>query len=205
MPLEPLRITSDRVLVVEGEDERRFFGAFIKHHGLPEFQIMPIGGKTQLRAGIRALKAAPGFSEVSGLVVVRDADDNATHAFQAVAHALRDAELPVPKAPFAVCQGRPRTLVLIIANVQGCGNLEDLCLASVSQDPAIPCVDQYFDCLRKAGLAASMGAHDSKARAQAFLASRQRPGLRLGEAAEAGYWPFDSPAFAPLKKALSSV
>ena len=38
----------------------------------------------------------------------------------------------------------------------------------------------------------------SKARVHAFLASRDRPDLRLGEAAERGIWRFESEAFRPL-------
>jgi hypothetical protein len=36
------------------------------------------------------------------------------------------------------------------------------------------------------------------------LASRPRPGLRLGEAAEASIWPWDHPAFEPLKAFLNA-
>ena len=38
----------------------------------------------------------------------------------------------------------------------------------------------------------------TKARLQAYLAALPRPGLRLGEAAEAGVWPWEHPAFDPL-------
>ena len=45
----------------------------------------------------------------------------------------------------------------------------------------------------------------SKARVQAFLSSRIEPGKRLGEAAEAGYWPFNNPVFNPIKDFLSII
>ena len=126
MPREPLRIISQRILVVEGEDDRRFFRAFIKHHGLAGFQVIPMNGRTSLRAALRALRSAPGVSEVTGLAIARDADDDAAGTFQSVADALRSAGLPVPEAPFAVCRGKPNTLILIIAGVEGTGSIEDL-------------------------------------------------------------------------------
>ena len=39
----------------------------------------------------------------------------------------------------------------------------------------------------------------AKAEVHAFLASREEPDKRLGEAAEAGYWPLGDPAFGHLK------
>ena len=47
--------------------------------------------------------------------------------------------------------------------------------------------------------------NSDKARAHAFLASRTRPELRVGEAAEAGHWQLDSPVFDPLKSFLLAL
>jgi hypothetical protein len=74
--------------------------------------------------------------------------------------------------------------------------LEDLCLASVGAHPAFPCVDDYFQCVFRTGgrLPNNLG----KARVHAWLASEAIPDKHLGEAAQADYWPWTSPAFAPL-------
>jgi hypothetical protein len=119
--------------------------------------------------------------------------------------------------------------------------LEDLCLESVSEDPAMLCVDEYFRCLeerlemlprnpskaRVRGFLASMEwleeAHfeylqrrlgeylpelpdaPSVAKTHTFLASRYKPDLDMGIAAQAGYWRFDHPAFEQAKRFLSTL
>ena len=60
------------------------------------------------------------------------------------------------------------------------------------------CVDRYFECLSQTEIEGPKKVWMSKARLHAFLASRDRPGLRLGEAAESGIWPLETDAFRPL-------
>lgn len=82
--------------------------------------------------------------------------------------------------------------------------LEDLCLASVADDPAMRCVDKYFRCLEEQNLVQKEIAIP-KARLHAFLASRERPGLRLGEAAEKNDIPLHSPVFEPVVNFLRQL
>jgi hypothetical protein len=83
------------------------------------------------------------------------------------------------------------------------GMLEDLCLRAVAQDPAMLCVEQYFQCLQQRGL--SLPHNRSKAKVQAFLASRPEAGKRLGEAAQARYWPWDDKAFEQVRNFLQQI
>lgn len=80
--------------------------------------------------------------------------------------------------------------------------LETLCLTSVSTTPELHCVGDYFQCLRSHAV---MSGNPHKARAHAWLASRPEPGKRMGEAAQAGYWPWDSDAFAELWSFIRSL
>ena len=82
--------------------------------------------------------------------------------------------------------------------------LEDLCLAAVSDDPAISCVDEYFKCLDQQGISQKESVIP-KARLHAFLSSRERPGLRLGEAADKNEIPLDSPVFKPVIDYLTQL
>ena len=82
--------------------------------------------------------------------------------------------------------------------------LEDLCLAAVADDPAMRCVDEYFSCLEDQSISQRESAIP-KARLHAFLASRERPGLRLGEAAEKNDIPLDSPVFEPVVNFLRQL
>ena len=77
--------------------------------------------------------------------------------------------------------------------------LEDLCMESVQDDSVMPCLEAYLDCVFKK--AQDPPKNKSKARVHAFLASRKKSDLRLGEAAlnSEWKWPLDHPAFDELK------
>jgi len=64
-------------------------------------------------------------------------------------------------------------------------------------------VEQYFECLQQEEL--PLPDNMSKAKVQVFLASRRKAGLRLGEAAQAGYWPWDAKAFEHVRDFLQRI
>jgi hypothetical protein len=81
--------------------------------------------------------------------------------------------------------------VFIVPNGVDDGMLETLGLLAVSAMPGIHCLNDYFQCLQGHNVIPS---NRDKARAHAWLASRQEPDKRVGEAAQSGYWPWDSDA-----------
>ena len=179
------------VLVVEGKDEERFFGALLRHMGMSNVQVLGIGGKANLTRHLKGLVLTPTFSQVVGLGVVRDADHDPAAAFQSVCHSLNAAKLAVPTVPGQLRGAMPAVAALIVPQ-EGTGALEDICLSSVADDPAMPCITAFFDCVQPL-----LGAprHMGKAKVQAFLSCRPEEGKRLGEAAEAGYWPWEAACF----------
>jgi len=198
-----VELTKSNILIVEGREEEQFFGAFVKHLGLHSIQIMPIGGKEQLRRNLKALAQSPGFAQVASLGIVRDADADPSAAFQSVRDALRSVNLPAPDRPLIPTGRRPQVTVMIVPVGDTPGMLEDLCLGSVQSDPALPCVEQYFQCLQQRGL--PMPHNMPKARIQVFLASRPEAGKRPGEAAQAGYWPWNDTIFEPVERFLLQI
>ncbi len=115
-------------LLVEGNDERNFFEAFIDHlsinvqvqsfdrknfcskcgQSIPDIQIQNFKSKDKLRKFLPMFVVAPGFRDkVQSIGIVRDADCSARSAFQSVQDALRNAnaklleddKLPVPDCP----------------------------------------------------------------------------------------------------------
>jgi len=200
MALKTRTITEPKVLVVEGKDDKNFFEALIEHLGLRNIQVEDIGGKTQLRDRLKALVQTPGFPQVTSLGVVRDANNDHDAAFQSVCGALLNAGLRVPERPWITVGGEPKVVVVILPKENENGMLEDLCLEAKISDPAMPCVNQYFECLESQGLDPPINL--SKARIHTFLASRRKPDLRLGEAAKKGYWPFEDSAFEEVKTFL---
>ncbi len=197
-----LRIDQPVILIVEGDDDKNFFEALARHLGIPGVQVLSANGKDNVRPFIAAVSKAPGFSKTRALGVIRDADSNPNGAFQSVCNALA-AVLPSPQAPLEVVAGAPAVSVLILPGVGRPGAIEDLCLAAVSDDPAMPCVGAYFHCLDDHGV--SLPDDLSKAKVQAFLASRPRSSVHLGIAAQQGLLPLDAGAVREARQFLSDL
>ncbi len=104
----------------------------------------------------------------------------------------------MPAANLNPAEGKPRTIILINPHGRATGSLDDVCLEAVAKDPATTCIDEYFRCLGEHGMVP--GANVAKARAHAFIASRQRPDVSLGVAIKRGYFPLGHAAFDPLRQ-----
>ncbi len=193
-------IRCPKLLVVEGKDEELFFSALCQHLGLNDIQVLPIGGKTQLRRNLDGLTKVTGFSEVKALGIIRDADNDPKAAFQSVCSALGSVGLPVPDQPLVPACGHPCVCVMILPDSQSTGALEDVCLRTIHGTPTMQCVNQLFCCLQQQGL--PLPNNLSKAKVMAYLACQAEPDKRLGESAQAGYWDWNHPAFEDLKNFL---
>ncbi len=200
---EPKEITELKQLVVEGRDAEEPFRALLGHIGVNGVQIQNFGGISELPVFLRLLCNTPDFNRVTSIGIVRDAETNAVGAFQSVCSALNNASLPVPTQAIVPVEDRPRVSVLILPDGETPGMLETICLWSVENDPAMECVKQYFKCIEQR--MGSLPKNMPKAQVQTFLASRPRPGLLLGQAARAGYWPWDSPVFNNVKQFLQAL
>lgn len=200
----PERIAQPKVILVEGPDDLRFLGALLRHLNLTtDFQLIKAEGKDNLSKMLRVLPLVSGFSQVETLAVIRDADSDSRAALQSVCNSLRAARLSVPRHMGTIAGGNPAVGVFIWPNCHDAGLLETLCMEAVSAEPVMDCVDQYVDCVQKTQ--GTLPHPVDKARLHAFLAMRNRPGLRLGEAAEEGYFPWNSPVFDPLKQFLRDL
>lgn len=228
-----------KLLLVEGDDEVNFFSALMKELNLENIQVRDVGGKSKFRARLKAVTQSSDYQAVVSVGIVRDADENPKATFDSICGALQAAKLPFPEKPLRpVVKDGLRVVVMILPDGETPGMLEDLCLESVKEDPAMPCVDEYFRCLenRLADLPGNMAkarvraflasiewleeAHfnhiqkrlgeylpdlpqaPSVAQAHTFLASRYKPKLDLGIAAQEGYWSLDHKAFDPVKQFL---
>jgi hypothetical protein len=202
-PVAPLpnTIRRERVLAVEGRDAEVFFVALLHHlRRVDEIEVRNFGGLGYWPTYPRALAATPGFAAVTSLGIVRDAERSARSALQSIQTALAAAGLPVPSRHAVVAVGTPNVSAFILPDGNRPGMLESLCLSAVASDPATACLDPYFDCVKQQGVVPTR--NPEKARLHAFLATRHKPDLLLGQAASAGYFPWDDPVFEPLKDFL---
>ena len=203
----PSHIEKTHLLLVEGRDEEMFFDALIRNLKLDNNIQIIQGGKTSFRDRLQLLKEGmSGFEDVVSIGIVRDADDSAESAFQSICDALDALELPTPDDLLSATPESPHISILIMPPGNEGTNrmLEDLCLASAQGDLALDCVEQYFDCLGEQGITLDDN-KIAKARVHAFLASRPEPDKRLGEAAQASYWNWNSPVFGIVKNFLKQI
>lgn len=158
---------------------------------------------SQLVGYVRALPNVEGFQGVTSLAVVRDAETDADAALCSVQDALKRAGLEPPKEHGRWAGHHPKVGIFILPDGTRAGMLETLCLASVRDDPAIECVEQYLECIKAKGLRSP--ANLEKARLHAYLAGKTESYVLVGRAAQKGYWPFAAPAFAPLRAFLGEM
>ena len=177
--------------------------ALVRHLGISDIQVIQYKSKYNLRTFLRTFTALSGFASVKSLAVVADVNSNRNGAEDRIRDALSAVNLPSPREPLKLLsQDNMRVCYLVVPHEAESGMIEDVCLDSVQADPAIDCVDQYFECIKQTNVRGPREVWLAKARLHAFLASRERPDLRLGEAADAGIWDFEADAFRPLKTLL---
>ncbi len=200
---ELTEINTNKILLVEGQDECNFFEKLRKELNLGEIEIFDFGGKTQIRSFLKVLKTVSSFSIVDSIGIVRDADTDAKTAFQSIANSLRDVGLSVPDTVLSSAGDKPKVTVMILPGDKSPGMLEDLCLASVKTDVAMSCVENYFSCLKDQQIPSPKNM--SKANVQVFIASKPKDVPSLGVAAQKGYWPLDNDVFKQVKQFISSL
>ena len=190
-------------LLVEGNDSRNFFEAFVEHLSLENIQIQNFGGVSELGGFLRALVNAPGFQTVQSLGIVRDAETSAGGAFQSVQSSLERAELPMPDSPAERTNTSPAVTVLILPGDNRQGMLETLLCESFADDPVEECIDDFFKCVES--LPDVSIERSDKARAHAYLTTRPNPHLSVGVAAKNDYWDLDHSVFNTVRDFLQTI
>ena len=196
-----------KLLLVEGPNDKDIFEVLLEDLGVEGVGILNYEGRTNLASRLRAYVATPGFDRVESIGIVRDADSDHEHsansALQSVQGALGNAGLPVPTDFLIPATGPPRVSVFVMPNNSENGEMEDLCLTALQDDPAMSCVEDFIQCVND-----SVGKPPkklSKAKLHAFLASREEPEPRLKEAAKKGYFPWKNSAFQSLRDFLKAL
>lgn len=203
MSSTPQTLSKPKLLIGEGKEEVDFFTVFLTHLNISDVQVEQYGEKSGLPSYLKTLRVRPGYLNIISLGITRDADNSAQSAFQSVGGALNRASLPVPKQPGEIVGDIPKVSVMILPDDRRNGMLEDLCLDAISTDPVLRCVDEYFDCVYTTS--GRQPKNMAKARIHTWLSSQIEPDKRLGEAAKAGYLPWDSPGFDSLKQFLQAL
>ena len=202
------KINGAKQVLVEGKDETRLLSALAHHLGLTDIEFKDYGGESQLRSYLQTFIQLSNFNSVRSLAVVMDADFIVGSAEDTIRYALSNVQLPMPSAPLSSATDPQRNLqvsYLVLPHWKAQGMLEDVCLEAAKSEPAMACVDQFIECVAKSNVGWPSQNIEAKARVYAFLSAQDRPGLRLGEAAEKKLWNFDAEAFQPLRDILTGL
>ncbi len=198
-----IKIKYPKIIIVEGKDEEGFFNAFLNKLNLEGIQVAGIGGKKQIRPNLKALVNEPDFSKITSIGIIRDANADPKAAFQSARDALKAADRPLPKQPAMPVAGPPRIIIMLLPSSGRQGELEDLCLEAVQEEPRMRCVEEYFACLDELGIKKPHKL--SKAKIAALLSYQEDPASSVGLSAQKGLWDFKNKAFSQVQEFLLSL
>ena len=140
------KITQPRQVIVEGNDEIRVFESLSRHLSTRDLELQHYGGNKNLRRFLKTFSSSSDFGLVRSLAIVADANSNRNGREQQIRSALANAGLPVPSRPLEpVSNDALKVAYLIIPHNIAGTMIEDVCLESVKTDPAMECVDRYFE------------------------------------------------------------
>ena len=201
-----LKIEKSKLILVEGTDATYFMIWALQAIDCcrEEIQVMNFGGNSDLKSFLQILKLDDNFSEVTDILIFRDAENNPVGAQDSVVNSLRSVGYELrEKKPFKT-EKFIRTRIgfgIFPGAISGAqdlstiGTLEDLCLRMISDEGLLDFANETLEQAKSAGFNFSK-VHKTKL--YLYLALKDGcQGLKLGEAAKVGIWNWRSKFFEP--------
>ena len=206
----PVQLSRPGVILCEGRDDELFLQQLVRRLGLGEtIQVIKTNGKDNLRRDLALLKAAPQWSEVRGLLITRDADEDYRAASQSLLNTIAACGLKVSASlnvPSVVSSDSIWLGTYVFPGGSRSGTLEDLCLEIAPNSSVLKCTDRYMECLRSSvsgeDRRSSYPAQPRKARLLAYLSGLPGVPNSIGRAAEQNAWDLEHPALRELRELL---
>ena len=211
------KILKKNLIFCEGRDEQEFLihylnsAALSYEHGFSDdFQVIDFGGNSELKQKLAILQNMEGFNSISSLLIIRDAETDATAACREIQQALINNNLSVPKAPH-LWEGQALKVGFVLfptcSNELKNGTLEDLCLTILSD----PCangtleeIDLFLNQLEHRRQKTFSRIFKTKLHTY-FSVHNNYVSLKIGEAAAAGAFDWNNIALEPLKDFLQEI
>lgn len=200
---EPKELIKPKLLIGEGREESDFFTALLAHLAITDVQVEAYNGKSNLGSYLKTLRVRPGFAGIISIGITRDADLDPINSLKSICGFLTKEPFTSPGSHGTFAGQRPKCGIFLMPDGVSPGMLEDICIEAVRGDPAFVCVEEYLSCV--ATRANRNPDSPAKARIEAWLSSLTRPDLRLGQAAQAGLFPWDEAVFEPLKDFIKAL
>jgi hypothetical protein len=204
--MKPITVEKTKLLLVEGTDDKDFFIVLLNQLQMREsdIQIIPVNGKEKFIPLLQLISKVEGFSALTHLGLVRDADNNAQSAFDSLANSVKKVGLmpPTKGDTFRMDKTGVSVGIFIMPKKFEEGMLEDLCLASVQESEVMPCINRLVECLKETLPKEQQPKNFSKMKAHAFLAAMPEMVNTIGLGARKGYWDFNAACMKDIKDFL---
>jgi hypothetical protein len=154
----PLKRKSQYLVVCEGLADAGFISALLVHKKINDYEVgcpsAKIGGgqgKDRIGKYLEAIAVDP--KGLKGVLIIVDTDGSPSKIFKQMVKAFKSVAplLPIPKRPFAVEGGNPRSAIFLIPRQGKKGTLEHLLLEAVlGKKPKLKtCLDKFEKCVGK--------------------------------------------------------
>ena len=210
------RIQKPHLILCEGVDAENFLIRWLESKELSiyssafenEIQVMDFGGNEDLPKFLKAIKTYYGYTKVSSLLVIRDAERDAKRAEQSIQSAFMGAGFPAPRHPCSwESDSSLKTGFLLFpscnSNSQE-GTLEDLCLSILKEnnnETILQEIQKFLDVLKREHKREFP--HEFKSKLHTYFSvTDDFVSLKIGEAAMAGAFDWNHPRLHPLRDFL---
>ena len=176
-----------RVLVVEGNEDRYFFRAWLKYLGRQdEFHFAVCDGKDNIASELVSILSDDNFTEIERIGIICDNDfpesRRGKSAFEVITEEIARAnqevkdsgparELPIPDQARIPIGNEPSLSVLLLPADEEDGMLESLVLKAIGQNDITDCVDSYICCLNETGMELK-AARESRSRLSVYISGK---------------------------------
>lgn len=211
------RIRTKHLILCEGRDAEEVLITYLNSAALSDipsfsndFQVMDFGGNSDLQTFLETLKNMEGFDKVESIAIIRDAERDASQAKNEITRALRNCDLSIPNSAHEWQGDSPKIGFLLFptcdSNVQA-GTLEDLCLSILSENRSSEIIDDIQRFMNETGEKYDrIYPHEFKTKLHTYFSITDAyVSLKIGEAAKAGAFNWESTKLLPLKNFLQEI
>lgn len=183
------------LLLTEGADAMYFLIWALQAYKFENIQVEDYGGIKDLTAYLKILKNRAGFEDITKMLIIRDAETDADAAERSICSSLLNSGFTAPSKAGVYEGGLPEIAYYLFPGTRtddryDNGTLEDLCMNLVDDVKELDLADAYVE---KANVEITPLTHMHKSKLHAYLAIKNKyVGMKIGEAAKAGAWNWDS-------------
>lgn len=211
------KILKPNVILCEGRDAQEFLISFLNHADSEkseflknDIQVFDFGGNEELQNFVGTLKKMEDFHQIKSMLIVRDAETDATKAEGDICATLEAMELPVPEGACSWKRGEISTAYVLFPSCDENpvnGTLEDLCikiLSEVENETIVKEISGFIEKLREEGLRSFP--HEFKTKLHTYFSVTDKYiSFKIGEAAKAGAFSWNDEKLLPLKQCIEKM